>query len=80
MAILARAMKTTGLKVSLTDAEVSTLLTKCEDGKAVSDYAKAGVASCVKSGVVTGSSASTLSPKAYVTRAEVAVMVQHCLT
>ncbi len=79
MAILARAMKTTGLKVSLTDAEVSTLLAKYEDGNAVSDYAKAGLAACVKSGVVKGSSASTLSPKAYVTRAEVAVMVQHLL-
>jgi len=79
MAILARAMKTTGLKVSLTDAEVSALLAKYEDGNAVSDYAKAGVATCLKSGVVTGSSATTLSPTAYVTRAEVAVMVQHLL-
>jgi len=79
MAIIARAMKTTGLGVSMTDAEVSAHLSNYTDGTAVSDYAKAGVAACLKSGIVTGTSASTLSPKAYVTRAEVAVMVQHLL-
>jgi hypothetical protein len=79
MAIIARAMKTTGLSANATDAEVSTLLSRYTDRNAVSDYAKAGVAVCLKSGVVTGTSASTLSPKAFVTRAEVAVMVQRLL-
>ncbi len=79
MAIIARAMKLTDLSVSLTDSEVSTLLAKYTDGAAVSDYAKTSAAICLKSGVVTGSSATTLSPKAYVTRAEVAVMVQRLL-
>lgn len=79
MAIIARAMKLTDLSVSLTDSEVSTLLTKYTDGAIVSSYAKASAAVCLKNGVVTGSSATTLSPKAYVTRAEVAVMVQRLL-
>lgn len=79
MAIIARAMKLTNLSVSLTDSEVSALLAKYTDGAAVSNYAKTSAAICLKTGVVTGSSATTLSPKAYVTRAEVAVMVQRML-
>ncbi|MFB0920346.1 MAG: S-layer homology domain-containing protein, partial [Oscillospiraceae bacterium] len=79
MAIIARAMKLTGLSTSLTDGEVSALLANYADGAAVSDYAKTSTAICLKTGVVTGSSATALSPKAYVTRAEVAVMVQRML-
>ncbi len=79
MAILARAMKLTGLNTNLTDGEKSTILSKYTDGASVSDYAKTSVAMCIKTGVVTGSSATTLSPKAYVTRAEVAAMVQRLL-
>lgn len=79
MAIIARAMKLTELSENLTDKDVGGILEKYTDGAAVSDYAKLGVAACVKSGIVSGTSESTLSPKAYVTRAEVAVMVQHLL-
>jgi hypothetical protein len=79
MAIIARAMKLTELSENLTDKDVGAILAKYTDSAAVSDYAKLGVAACVKSGIVSGTSESTLSPKAYVTRAEVAVMVQHLL-
>jgi len=79
MTILARAMKLTGLSVSLTDSEVSALLAGYTDGDTVSSYAKAGVAACIKTGVVSGTTANTLSPKDSVTRAEVAVMVQRLL-
>jgi hypothetical protein len=79
MAILARAMKLTGLRVVLTDSESSALLEKYADGASVSEYAKESAEICLKTGVVTGSSATTLSPKAYVTRAEVAVMAQRLL-
>ncbi len=79
MAIIARAMKITGLSVSLTDSEVSSLLANYTDGASVSSYARAGAAACLKAGIVTGSSTTTLSPKSYVTRAEVAVMVQRLL-
>ncbi len=79
MAIIARAMKITGLSVSLTDSEVSALLSTYIDGASVSSYAKESVAACLKSGIVTGTSVTTISPKAYVTRAEVAVMVQQLL-
>ena len=79
MAILARAMKLTGLSVTLTDSEASALLANYTDAGLVSDYAKAGAAACIKTGVVSGTTASTLSPKDSVTRAEVAAMVQRLL-
>ena len=72
MTILARAMKLTGLNVTLTDNEVAEMLANYSDASRISDYAKAGAAACIKAGVVTGTTASTLSPKDSVTRAEVA--------
>ena len=44
-----------------------------------SAYAKKSVAACLKAGIVGGTSNNTISPKKYVTRAEVAVMVHHVL-
>lgn len=79
MAILARAMKKTGLDDTLTGSQAAALLAAYTDGGAVSSYAKASVAACLKTGVVNGSSTTTLSPKDDVTRAEVAVMVQRLL-
>lgn len=79
MTILARAMKITGLNISLSDSEASELLSKYTDGDLVSDYAKVGAAACVKTGVVSGTTPTTISPKDYVTRAEVAIMIQRLL-
>ncbi len=79
MTILANAMRLTGLRVSLTDSEASALLAKFTDGKSVSQYAKTSVAMCLKAGIITGSSPTTISPKSNVTRAEVAVMIQNLL-
>lgn len=69
----------TGLSVSLTDSETSALLANYTDARLNSDYAKTAVAVCIGAGVVSGTTATTISPKDYVTRAEVAVMVQHML-
>ncbi len=79
MTIIANAMKLAGLRISLTDSEVSALLLKYTDGADVSSYARQSAAACLEAGITTGTSATTLSPKDYVTRAEVAVMVQHLL-
>ena len=46
---------------------MSTLLAAYTDSTAVSDYAKANVAACIKAGLVTGTSVTTLSPKEYST-------------
>lgn len=79
MTILSRAMKLTGLNVSLTDSEASALLANYADAGLVSDYAKAGVSACIKIVVVSGTTTITISPKDNVTRAEVAMMVQRLL-
>lgn len=46
------------------------------DAGAVSAYAEKAVQWCVKNGILTGKTASTLAPKATATRAECAVMLQ----
>jgi len=79
MTMIARAMKITGLQVSLTDSEITAMLDKFTDGISASDYAEEGIAACLKTGVVSGRSNSTVAPKAFITRAEVAVIVQRLL-
>ncbi len=79
MAILSRAMKLTGLGEPLTGSEVSALLSKYNDEAVVSGYARESAAVCLKEGIITGRTLTTLSPKAYVSRAEVAVMVRRLL-
>ena len=79
MTILARAMKLTGLNVALTDNELSALLANYTDAGLLPDYAREGAAACIKTGVLSGTTSTTLSPKDNATRSEVAVMVQRLL-
>ncbi|MDP4152847.1 MAG: S-layer homology domain-containing protein [Bacillota bacterium] len=80
MAMIARAMKVTGLKLDLSDGDVNTILSKSSDGKDISDYAKESVAACLKTEVVFGEGENCLiTPKSNVTRAEVATIVQRLL-
>ena len=79
MAIIARAMKITGLEISLTERESSALLGDYSDGTAVSNYAADSIAECLKAEVVSGTSNHLIAPKKCVTRAEVAVMVKNLL-
>jgi len=79
MTMIARAMKITGLDATLTDSEMVTLLASYTDSANASDYAKTSIAACLKTGVVTGRSNSTVAPKENITRAEVAVIVQRLL-
>jgi len=79
MAMLTRAMSITGLKVSLTESDISTLIGTFKDGAAVSSYAKDSIATCLKTGIVAGTDSSAIAPKDNVTRAEVAVMLERLL-
>lgn len=79
MTIITRAMRLTGLEVSFNDGESAALLSAYTDGASISSYAREGVAACLKAGIVTGTSESTISPKKSVTRAEVAAMVRRLL-
>ena len=79
MTMIARAMKITGLKPEMKDSEINSLLSRYSDGKAASDFSRISIAACLKTGIVTGRSSSAIAPKDYITRAEVAVMVQRLL-
>ena len=79
MTMIARAMKITDLEVSLTDSEIRALLETYIDGLSASGYAKDSVAICLKTGIISGTSDSTIDPKDYITRAEVAVIVERLL-
>jgi len=79
MTMIARAMKLTGLYSTLTEAEMSAQISSYADGASSSKYAKEGVAACLKTGVVSGKSSSKLAPKDYITRAEVAVIIERML-
>jgi hypothetical protein len=79
MTVVARAMKLTGLKVSLSSGEAAALLGAFADGGSVSGYASDGMASCLKSGVLTGKDGSELAAKDNITRAEVAVIIERLL-
>ncbi|WP_051571913.1 fibronectin type III domain-containing protein [Ruminiclostridium cellobioparum] len=79
MAIIARAMKITPLKVELDGGEVQKLLGAYLDGERTAVYAKDGIAACIKAGVVQGRNGNILDPKKNITRAEVAVIVRNML-
>jgi hypothetical protein len=79
MTMIARAMKITGLKSELKDSEISSLLANYADGAAASTYTKTSIAACLKTSVITGRNGSTIAPRDYITRAEVAVIVQRLL-
>jgi len=74
-AMVTRAMKYKGKEVTLTDAEVNTLLSKFRDQNEISEWAQHAVAEAVKSGIVAGRTADTFASKANATRAEGAVMI-----
>lgn len=78
-AMLARAMKITGLETDLTPEDISALLGTYTDSADISAYAEYSIAACLETGIVSGRSKTMIVPKGNVTRAEVAVMVQRLL-
>jgi hypothetical protein len=79
MTMIARAMKLTGLNPKLQESEADSLLANYSDGADASAYAKASLAACLETGVVTGRNGTTIAPRDYITRAEVAVIVERLL-
>jgi len=79
MAILARAMEITDLETSVEDSEISSLLSSFADASDISGYAKNSVAISLETDIVNGTSSTSIDPKDYVTRAEVAAMMQRLL-
>lgn len=79
MAMLARAMKITGLKTEMTEKEGEALISIFTDSASVSSFAVDSAGKCLKAGIVSGRGKNTLMPKAYITRAEVAAMIERLL-
>ncbi len=78
-AIIARAMKITGLKAEMNTEESARLLAGFADGERTADWAKTSIAACVKAGIVSGKGGSQVAPQDNISRAEVAVMVRGLL-
>ena len=79
MTMISRAMKITGLKVEINSDETEKLLAGFGDSLQMSAWAKEGMVSCVKTGIVSGKNGNMLAPKDNITRAEVAVIVRRLL-
>ncbi|RIE00689.1 S-layer homology domain-containing protein [Cohnella faecalis] len=79
MLIIAKAMKITALTDKLPSQDATALLNLFADGSSVSKWAVSGIADSVQAGIFKGRSGAQLAPKANITRAEVAVVVQQLL-
>ncbi|MFD7524980.1 S-layer homology domain-containing protein [Paenibacillus chitinolyticus] len=79
MVIMAKAMKTTGFRDKLPSKEAADLLAPYADAAATAEWAISGVADCLQGAIFAGRTATELAPKASITRAEVAAIVQRLL-
>ncbi|MHA6531252.1 chitobiase/beta-hexosaminidase C-terminal domain-containing protein [Paenibacillus sp. BAC0078] len=79
MTIIAKAMKITALKDKLPGKAADELLSPFTDAGSVSQWAASSAADSIEAGIVSGRSATTLAPQAYITRAEVAAIIQRLL-
>uniref|UniRef100_UPI000690B046 fibronectin type III domain-containing protein n=1 Tax=Paenibacillus pini TaxID=669461 RepID=UPI000690B046 len=79
MVIIAKAMKITNLKAMLPNQYTDTNLHPYSDISTGSEWARDSIAESVLSGIFTGRSNTELAPKAYITRAEVAMIIQRLL-
>ncbi|BBH18999.1 hypothetical protein Back11_03440 [Paenibacillus baekrokdamisoli] len=79
MTIIAKAMTITNLKAKQPSKDVGQLLSPFTDASHAAEWAKSGIADCLLAGIVLGRNSTELAPKAYISRAEVAAIVQRLL-
>ncbi|WP_139990451.1 S-layer homology domain-containing protein, partial [Paenibacillus paridis] len=79
MVILSNAMKISGLKNKLSAQSGDAILRLFTDASEVSAWAQSSVSDNIQAGIVSGKSATQLAPKDYMTRAEVATIIQRFL-
>ncbi|MFD2670809.1 cadherin domain-containing protein [Marinicrinis sediminis] len=79
MVIMAKAMKLTALTSKLSSQSAEVVLQPFEDAANASSWAAESAAASVQAGIVSGRNQNQLAPKAFVTRAEVAMMMQRLL-
>jgi len=78
-AMVKRAMGLAGRPVTLTEAEVRTLLAPFADARNIAPWARHATAAAIKAGIVKGRTATTVVPGALGTRAEATVMLKRML-
>jgi methionine-rich copper-binding protein CopC len=79
MLIVSKAMKITGLSGKKAEQSANHVLEAFADANNVSNWSLNGVADSVSAGIISGRSNESLAPKAFITRAEVAMMMQRLL-
>jgi restriction endonuclease Mrr len=79
MVMIAKAMTITNLKAKLSDQSSESTLRPYADAADSSAWAKDSIAVSVQAGIVSGRSHMKIAPREYVTRAEVAVIVERLL-
>ncbi|WP_164716306.1 S-layer homology domain-containing protein [Paenibacillus whitsoniae] len=79
MMIIAKAMTISGLKDKLQRQGAGAQLSQFADADAVAAWAKESVSDTLLAGIVTGRDGKILASQAYVTRAEIALMVRNLL-
>lgn len=79
MVIVARAMEITGLEIQLAGYDGGDLLSSFVDAAQVSEWAKHDVTKSLQAKMVSGRSHNEIAPSAFVTRAEVAAMIERLL-
>ncbi|KRF10021.1 hypothetical protein ASG89_00255 [Paenibacillus sp. Soil766] len=79
MIIVAKAMALTNLAEKFPNGSADEMLRSYDDSQNVSSWAKNGVSDSLKAGLVSGRTESLLAPKAYISRAEVAALIQRLL-
>ncbi|WP_238654153.1 S-layer homology domain-containing protein [Paenibacillus piscarius] len=79
MTMTARAMSITGLKGKVAGADAAKVLEPYKDASSVAGWAQEAVTYSVAAQVMKGRTASTLDSRAFITRAEVAAVVQRLL-
>ncbi|MCM3745861.1 S-layer homology domain-containing protein [Paenibacillus pasadenensis] len=79
MVILSKAMSLTGLKDKLPEQSTEAALNPFTDAVRVASWAQNSVAINVRAGIVLGRNGALLAPKGYITRAEVAAIIQRLL-
>jgi hypothetical protein len=79
MVIISKAMSITDLKAKLPVQSATETLRPFADAAKASAWAQVSIADSVQSGIVSGRSSTELAPKAFITRAEVAAIVNRLL-
>jgi hypothetical protein len=79
MVILSKAMAVTGLKAKLPVRSADAALRPYADAAFVSAWARSSIVDGLQAGIVSGRSGTALAPKDFITRAEVAALVQRLL-